>query len=211
MFFPLIHTLRYPQLSSIGIVLESISRMWRYALLLLSQTRALLAAASTVDPDMQLVNQRLFAQYLGAVTEYQPTAPFDLPVNDDGKSSVLTASGCIETCSITQSYTSSLLANGSWADVDYNDASRTVWKAAVHWERLVTMTRAFNCKACVSDPHQSSVAVVEEAAATYNSTKVLGAIFSGANFWIVNAFKNPNWCIICLFTVTIGSTVVFKL
>ena len=104
---------------------------------------------------MELVASRLREQYLGL-------------------------SSCSSVCTSAMSAATSQLSDGSWADVHYNDSSRTTWEAMVHWDKVLAMTRAFNCPACNNSG--------------YNSSVVLDSIFLGCDFWIGKNFQDPNWC-----------------
>lgn len=87
---------------------------------------------------------------------------------------------CSSVCTPAMSAATTQLSDGSWTDVRYNDSSRTTWEAMVHWDKVLAMTRAFNCPAC-----NSSV---------YNASAVLDSIFRGCDYWIDKNFQNPNWC-----------------
>lgn len=82
---------------------------------------ALALGAVAVDPDVNLVRDRLVAGYL----EY-----------------------CDGTCAGALAYTASLQPNGSWADIDYHNESPANWQPDTHWERLATMAQGYSCPAC---------------------------------------------------------------
>ena len=115
---------------------------------------SLVSVNSDEATDLQTVGNRIRQQYQGA-------------------------SSCGEVCASAVQDLATLQTNGSWADVDYNDQSRTVWKAMDHWNKVIAMVRAFNCPECT--------------AGGYNSTNLLNGIFRACDFWIAQHFQDPNW------------------
>ncbi len=68
-------------------------------------------------------------------------------------------------------------ADGSWADVDYETNSGTVWEAREHLARLLHLARAY---AKAGGDFLGDAAVRE-------------AVLRGLAFWYAGAFCNPNW------------------
>lgn len=74
-------------------------------------------------------------------------------------------------------YLKTLGADGSWAELNYNDDSRSGWQPSFHSERLMVMTKAYR------DP-----------AGKYFGNEELGkAIHRGMEFWFAGNFRCRNW------------------
>lgn len=74
-------------------------------------------------------------------------------------------------------YSQSLLPDGHWADIDYQDQGRANWLPQQHIARLQDMTYAW----------------ASNLTATYHNATLLGRIHSALDFWLVNDFQCPNW------------------
>ena len=59
--------------------------------------------------------------------------------------------------------------DGSWADVDYDSATRSVWPAAVHLENMKALARA------------------------PRTERTIEAFHRALGFWLGRNFRNPNW------------------
>lgn len=77
----------------------------------------------------------------------------------------------------TQENLNSLLADGSWADIDYTNQDAANWPVRDHLYRLLAMAQSY--AASTSD--------------YYEDADLLAAILSGLQYWIDNDFYNPNW------------------
>ncbi|MDR3706977.1 MAG: polysaccharide lyase family 8 super-sandwich domain-containing protein [Capsulimonadaceae bacterium] len=66
--------------------------------------------------------------------------------------------------------------DGTWPDVDYADASRSIWKAAEHLSRLEAMAKA--CAVSKDDPASAGL-----------HAKTLLAL----SWWLDHDLQNPNW------------------
>eukprot|EP00037_Helgoeca_nana_P030001 m.366355 g.366355 ORF g.366355 m.366355 type:complete len:885 (+) comp28094_c0_seq1:108-2762(+) len=71
----------------------------------------------------------------------------------------------------------SLLPNGSWADVPYTDQTRGDWLAMAHLSRVKLM----------------AVSVRSPLSPLANSTAMLTAANAAIKFWLAGRYQNPNW------------------
>ncbi|MEO6915972.1 MAG: polysaccharide lyase 8 family protein [Chitinophagaceae bacterium] len=74
-------------------------------------------------------------------------------------------------------YEPQLLSDGSWKDIDYKDKSITLWKPAVHLERLKTF----------------AIAISKSGGQYYKNTKLLSEIISGLTYWDLQNAQSSNW------------------
>ncbi len=79
--------------------------------------------------------------------------------------------------STVNGYLASLEPDGSWADVNYSDASRTTWSPATHLSRLREMARAY------ADPD----------GALYGNAGLRAGILSAYDYWIEVDPQSDNW------------------
>jgi len=71
----------------------------------------------------------------------------------------------------------SLRADGSWADVDYQDKTRGGWRAYSHLSRVLAMVKAFK------NPQ----------ATPQLKAGLKPAIHRALDYWLQHDFQNPNW------------------
>ncbi|HEU5124464.1 MAG TPA: glycoside hydrolase family 88 protein, partial [Verrucomicrobiae bacterium] len=71
----------------------------------------------------------------------------------------------------------SLSAEGSWADVDYQDQDRAFWKCVVHLDRTRLLAKAW------TDPNSS----------LHHNADLESATLRALDFWLAKRFQNPNW------------------
>ena len=81
-----------------------------------------------------------------------------------------------DTAAAAAGYASTLLPNGTWADIDYTDKTRGAWKTAVHMKRVESMSQALPFAA--SGPSRS---------------QLLDATVSSLENWLKFDYRNPNW------------------
>lgn len=77
----------------------------------------------------------------------------------------------------SRKYAAALEADGSWADINYNDAARSVWANSDHLNRLLVMAKAARVARNSGHP---DVAL---------ESKVLLAL----KWWTDHDYRNPNW------------------
>lgn len=70
-----------------------------------------------------------------------------------------------------------LQQDGSWADIDYDNVSRTGWEHRTHLSRLETMSRAFS----------------KQNSPLYRDEDMKAALHSALDFWLANDFISDNW------------------
>ena len=120
--------------------------------------RSLCTAARHADPDLATILSRL----------YEETMPAQ----------------CASVCEVAAGLATSMQADGSWKDINYNDRSRTEWDPANHWGRLTTLAQAFHCVACSGGGGSTTGKPVG---------RLLPAIEAGIRFWKQHDFIDPNW------------------
>ena len=74
-------------------------------------------------------------------------------------------------------FSNSMLADGSWADIDYADKGETSWKPATHLNRLIPMALAYRTTSST----------------LYNSASLLAKIVSGIDFFYNRKPVSDNW------------------
>ncbi len=68
----------------------------------------------------------------------------------------------------------SMRSDGTWADIDYEDHSRSLWQLEQHLDRLVDMS-------------------LDYASAAARDTQELRSIIRGIRHWFVMGYQNDNW------------------
>ncbi|MFT3935819.1 MAG: polysaccharide lyase 8 family protein [Chitinophagaceae bacterium] len=76
-----------------------------------------------------------------------------------------------------EGYSTSMKADGSWADIDYTDKTRGGWRVNDHLVRL----------------NEMAVAYKTPGTKWSNSNELLQKIISGLDYWFKNDFICPNW------------------
>ncbi|VGO18876.1 polysaccharide lyase family 8 super-sandwich domain-containing protein [Pontiella sulfatireligans] len=79
--------------------------------------------------------------------------------------------------SVTQANLDSMLAGGTWADVDYESEATASWPTTLHLSRLLSMAESYA-------NHDSSF---------YEDPVLLGAILDGLQHWLDEDYYNSNW------------------
>lgn len=120
--------------------------------------RSFCAAERHADPDLATILSRLYAETMPAQ--------------------------CESVCEVAAGLATSMQADGSWKDINYNDRSRTEWDCVNHWERLTTLAQAFHCVACSGGGGGTTGPPVGG---------LLPAIEAGIRFWKQHDFIDPNW------------------
>ena len=133
-------------------------------LLVLASTGAAAAAAVLPGDDLAVVRSRLYASAMAECT------------GGDTKG----------LCAEASTLAGTLRPDGSWADVNYTDNGRSVWKTAVHWTRLQTMGVALRCAACATATTATTTPMT-------SPTDMLAKIKRALQFWTENDFLDPNW------------------
>jgi chondroitin AC lyase len=124
-------------------------------LLLMLLAFALPAMAQTApEAAMQTVKERMRA----AILPRQPAAVKDL--SDSAKKTLDTEK-----------------PDGSWADIQYDNGTRSFWEAAGHMGRLHVMARAW------ATPGQP----------LHHDEALKKGILSALDFWLAHDYQNPNW------------------
>ena len=112
--------------------------------------------------------------------------------------------GCVATCQPALASLQSIEASGSWSDINYTNADRTVWTATLHLERTLAMARAMLCEACPSAPvHELQSAV--SAALTYWLT-----LDPTAPQWWWKQIGEPQVCTAQLLAVLVQPPVAWR-
>ncbi len=83
----------------------------------------------------------------------------------------------IENTSSSITYLSTMNADGSWSDINYDDTSRTGWEPIIHLNRLAKFCSAYN----------------NEANDFYHSDFLLNKIELGLNYWYSRNSVSLNW------------------
>lgn len=81
------------------------------------------------------------------------------------------------TYTTSQGYTSSMLADGHWADIDYINTSSSTWIPLKHLDRLLYMARSYS----------------KTASPEYNLSTVRDKIVLGLKYWKANTPTSINW------------------
>lgn len=135
-----------------------------------------MAAAAVAADDVDVVRQRMISAY--------------------GWPSSLDAFSLANITSTARQLASTLLANGTWPDVNYNDSQdRTIWATSAHMNRVSSMSAA------LSIPNASS----------FNDPALLASTRLALNAWYTNDWTNVNWWWDIIYTPQVHSIVFLML
>lgn len=85
---------------------------------------------------------------------------------------------CATTCAPATQFAALMRPDGSFANVNYTDASPNVWNTSNHLLQCLSMLRAADCPACGAESGNATLIALAQ---------------RGLDFWLAKDFQNPNW------------------
>lgn len=126
------------------------------------------------ETDIDIVSKQLFDFYVGfgdcTQVEFCVEGGYNLPQ--------IGSEGCGGTCDDSTHAMKTLSVDGSWPDVNYSDTTRSEWKAVLHMERVLSMSRSYHCPSCTS---------------LYQNPDVITQSRKAITYWTTKKITNPNW------------------
>ena len=81
-----------------------------------------------------------------------------------------------------EKFASTVLADGSWPDIDYESKARSAWVTAGHFQRVFALAAAYR-----TPGHEGF------GAEGLGAEGLGGMVHNALNFWLERDFQNPNW------------------